>query len=236
MSQTQDRTSEGQRPATVNGLTLLTNPASATAEAYRSLRASVKFAGVKPSVRSVLIADAGSKGQHSEVAANLAAALALGGDATILIDADLRQPALHQQFGVANQSGLSDWLAAGDSAAAIPLIPTAIDGLSLLTAGTASGNRGYGAAPVDYLSSDHFVDLLQQLANTAEYLVFDAPSLADVGDALTIAARVDAVLLLVRSGRTKRAAAQKAKESLDRVGARLLGAVLTDSGGGLRLW
>jgi non-specific protein-tyrosine kinase len=235
VSQTQDRTSEGQRPATANALTLLANPASATAEAYRSLRASVKFAGVKPSVRSVLIADAGSKGQHSEVAANLAAALALGGDTTILIDADLRQPALHQQFGVANQSGLSDWLAAGDSAALIPLIPTAIEGLSLLTAGTASSNRGYGAAPVDFLSSDHFVDLLQRLADAAEYLVFDAPSLADVGDALTIAARVEAVLLLVRSGRTKRAAAQKAKESLDRVGARLLGAVLTDSGG-LRLW
>lgn len=236
MSQTQDRTSEGQRPATATALTLLAKPASATAEAYRSLRASVKFAGVKPSVRSVLIADAGSKGQHSEVAANLAAALALGGDTTILIDADLRQPAVHQQFGVANQFGLSDWLAAGDSSAAIPLIPTAIDGLSLLTAGTASGNHGYGAAPVDYLSSDHFVELLQRLADSAEYLVFDAPSLADVGDALTIAARVDAVLLLIRSGRTKRAAAQKAKESLDRVGARLLGAVLTDNGGGLRLW
>lgn len=236
MSQTQDRTSEGQRPTTTNSLTLLANPASPTAEAYRSLRASVKFAGAKPSVRSVLVADAGSNGQHSAVAANLAAALALGGDATILIDADLRQPALHQQFGVANQSGLSDWLAAGDGSATIPLIPTAIDGLSLLTAGTASGNSGFGAAPVDYLSSDHFVDLLQRLADSAEYLVFDAPSLADVGDALTIAARVDAVLLLVRSGRTKRAAAQKAKESLDRVGARLLGAVLTDSGGGLRLW
>jgi len=236
VSQTQDRTSEGQRPATATNLTLLANPDSATAEAYRSLRASVKFAGVKPSVRSVLVADAGSKGQHSEVAANLAAALALGGDPTILIDADLRQPALHQQFGAANQFGLSDWLAAGDSAAPIPLIPTAIAGLSLLTAGAATSNRGFGAAPVDYLSSDHFVDLLQRLADSAEYLVFDAPSLADVGDALTVAARVDAVLLLVRSGRTKRAAAQKAKESLDRVGARLLGAVLSDSGGGLRLW
>lgn len=235
MSQTQDRTSEGQRPATASNLTLLANPASATAEAYRSLRASVKFAGVKPSVRSVLVADAGSKGQHSIVAANLAAALALGGDTTILIDADLRQPAIHQQLGVANQPGLSDWLAAGDGSAPVPLIPTAIDGLSLLTAGTAGGNRGFGAAPVDYLSSDHFVDLLQRLSDSAEYLIFDAPSLADVGDALTIAARVDAVLLLIRSGRTKRAAAQKAKESLDRVGARLLGAVLTDSGG-LRLW
>jgi capsular exopolysaccharide synthesis family protein len=181
------------------------------------------------------VADAGTNGQHSAVSANLAAALALGGDSTILIDADLRQPALHQQFGVANQRGLSDWLAAGDHAAQIPLIPTAIEGLSLLTAGTAAGNRGIGAAPVDYLSSDHFVDLVQRLADSAEYLVFDDPSLADVGDALTIAARVDAVLLLVRSGRTKRAAAQKAKESLDRVGARLLGAVLTDSGG-LRLW
>jgi len=212
-------------------LTLLSNPESPSAEAYRSLRASVKFAGVEPAIRSVLIADAGSAGQHSAVAANLAAALALGGDSVVLIDANLRSPGLHQQFGLANESGLGNWLALGDAGASIPLRQTSIERLLLLTAGNIAGGGYSGAAPVDYLGGNGFVGLLARLKEQADFLVFDAAPLSQVGDALAIAARVDAVLLLIRSGRTKRAAAQRAKESLDRIGAHVLGAVLTDTGG-----
>ena len=211
-------------------LTLLSNPSSRAAEAYRSLRASVKFGGTPP-IHSVLIADAGSGGQQSSVAANLAAALALGGDSVVLVDANLRSPQLHQQFGLANEPGLINWLALDDPSASIPLQKTTIERLMLLAAGNIVGSGYSGAAPVDYLGGDNFAGLLERLKQTADFLVFDAPPLSQVGDALAIAARVDAVLLLVRSGRTKRAAAQRAKESLDRIGARILGAVLTDTGG-----
>ncbi|HVB65786.1 MAG TPA: CpsD/CapB family tyrosine-protein kinase [Nitrolancea sp.] len=232
MSQTQDRAAnQGQRSMAPSRLTLLSNPESPSAEAYRSLRASVKFAGVEPAIRSVLIADAGSAGQHSAVASNLAAALALGGDSVVLIDANLRSPGLHQQFGLANESGLGNWLALGDAGAAIPLRQTSIEHLQLLTAGNIAGGGYSGAAPVDYLGGNGFLGLLARLKEQADFLVFDAAPLSQVGDALAIAARVDAVLLLIRSGRTKRAAAQRAKESLDRIGARVLGAVLTDAGG-----
>lgn len=235
MSQTQDRTaSKGSGSSAPTGLTLLSNPDSATAEAYRSLRASVKFAGVQPAIRSVLIADTGSGGQHGVVAANLAAALALGGDSVVLVDANLRSPELHQLFGIANESGLGNWLVLGDPSSSVPLRSTSIDRLKLLTAGSLAGSGQSKAAPVDSLGSDGFVDLIQQLNNDADFLVVDAPPLSQVGDALAIAARVDAVLLLVRSGRTKRVAAQRAKESLDRVGARVIGAVLTDAGGRFR--
>jgi capsular exopolysaccharide synthesis family protein len=232
LSQTQDRTaSTGQRSTAPGRLTLLSNPESPAAEAYRSLRASVKFAGVQPTIRTVLIADAGSGGQHSAIAANLAAALALGGDTVVLIDANLRSPALHQQFGLANESGLGNWLALDDPSTTVPVQKTSIERLSLLTAGNIAGGGYSGAAPVDYLGGDGFVGLLARLQEQADFLVFDAAPLSQVGDALSIAARVDAVLLLVRSGRTKRVAAQRAKESLDRIGARVLGAVLTDTGG-----
>ncbi len=154
---------------------------------------------------------------------------------SILVDANLRNPQLQQYVGGRNESGLADWLGAEDPNAFVPLQATAINGLRLLPAGSAAKLGRSGSTPADHLGSQLFVGLLQQLRGEADFLVFDAPPLSEVGDGLAIAARTDAVLLLVRSGRTKREAAQQAKESLDRIGARVLGAVLTDAGGRFRL-
>jgi capsular exopolysaccharide synthesis family protein len=211
-------------------LAVVADSTSPAAEAYRSLRSTVKFADVDPPVRSLLIADAGTDGQHSAVAANLAAALALGGDSVVLVDADLRLPRLHTFFGRSNDTGLTEWLAAPDAVRRPPLSESGLANLRFLTAGQA-GRADRGRAPADLLTGEAFDQLLDRLREEATFVVVDAPPLSEVGDALAIAARVDAVVLLVRSGKTRRPAAQQAKESLDRVGARILGAVLTDVGG-----
>lgn len=227
MSQIQERAG---RQASVGGIDLavVATPASAAAEAYRALRATVKFSRAEPAVRSLAIADAGTGGQHAEVAANLAAALALGGDSVVLMDGNLRQPRLHEFFRLANETGLAEWLTAGDAEAPLPLVESGVEGLSLLPAGHAA--KAGGPLPADLLGSDLFARLLARLRDEAAFVVVDTPPLPQVGDALAIAPRVDAVLVLIRSGKTKRAAAQRAREALDRVGARILGAVLTDSG------
>lgn len=227
MSQIQERAG---RQASVGGIDLavVATPASPAAEAYRALRATVKFSRAEPAVRSLAIADAGTGGQHAEVAANLAAALALGGDSVVLMDGNLRQPRLHEFFRLANETGLAEWLTAGDAEAPLPLVESGVEGLSLLPAGHAA--KAGGPLPADLLGSDLFARLLARLRDEAAFVVVDTPPLPQVGDALAIAPRVDAVLVLIRSGKTKRAAAQRAREALDRVGARILGAVLTDSG------
>lgn len=210
-------------------LTVVTSPASAAAEAYRSLRSTVKFAGGEPPVRSLLVADAGTGGQHSAVAANLAAALALGGDSVVLVDADLRQPRLHEFFRRGNETGLTEWLADPDTVRPLPLSESGVSNLRLLSAGR--GRETAGITPGDLLNGDAFTQLLTLLREEATFTIIDAPALPEVGDALAIAARVDAALLLIRSGKTRRPAAQQAKDALDRVGTRILGAVLTDVGG-----
>ncbi|MBX5445139.1 CpsD/CapB family tyrosine-protein kinase [Sphaerobacter sp.] len=227
MSQIQERAESQTRVGGID-LAIVANPASAVAEAYRSLRSTVKFARFEPAVRSLAIADAGTGGQHTDVAANLAAALALGGDSVVLVDADFRRPRAHELFRLSNDTGLAEWLAAGDAEAPLPLIESGVDGLTLLPAGHA-GKTG-GTLPADLLGSNLFARLLARLRDEAAFVVVNTPPLPDFGDALAVAPRVDAVLLLVRSGKTKRAAAQRARESLDRVGARLLGVVLTDTG------
>lgn len=228
MSQTQNLPRSQPQTGAVD-LAVVTSPASAAAEAYRSLRSTVKFAGGEPPVRSLLVADAGAGGQHSTVAANLAAALALGGDSVVLVDADLRQPRLHEFFHRGNETGLADWLAEPDTVRPLPLTDSGVSNLRLLTAG--HSRPAAGMAPGDLLSGDAFTQLLSLLREEATFVIIDAPALPEVGDALAVAARVDATLLLIRSGKTRRPAAQQAKESLDRVGARILGAVLTDTGG-----
>jgi non-specific protein-tyrosine kinase len=235
VSQTTDRTVANvvlreAQGAPAADLVVVRDPNSPSAEAYRSLRASVKFAGLVPPVHSILIADAGTEGQHSLASGNLAAALALGGDRVVLVDANLRAPALHQLFGRANGDGVGEWLAAGDPDAPLPLVPTGVPGLQLVCAGHAPMTGGPSSAS-DLLSDDRCAILLDRLRGAADYVVIDAAPLSEVADALALAPRVDGVLLLIRSGRTKRVRAQRAKESLDRVGARVLGAVLTDAGG-----
>ena len=231
MSQIQDRAPIQTRAARL-GIAVIADPASPVAEAYRTLRSSVKFADVNPPVHSIAIADSGTGGQHAAVAANLAAALALGGDTVALVDAVLRQPQLHQHLGLPNESGLSEWLARGDVGQPLPLVDTPIPGLRLLPAGHAPAET-IGSSPVDLLGGDACAALLTRLRDEVSYVVVDTSPLPEYGDALALAPRVDAVILLVRSGHTKRAAAQRAKEALDRVGARVLGAVLTDTGRGV---
>lgn len=204
-------------------LAVLARPDSPEAEAIRALRANVKFAdgeGMLPA-RSILLADTGMGQDRPALAANLAAALALAGDATLLVDADLRHPAQHTLFGLPNDEGVATFLRGRETA--LPARPTAVSGLTLLTAGPTPPD------PAELLASDRFRALLSLARETAEFVIVDAPPITAVADALGIATAVDGVLLVIRAGRTRRPAAQRAKEQLTRVGATLLGVVLADA-------
>jgi capsular exopolysaccharide synthesis family protein len=199
-------------------LAVLNAPESPAAEAFRALRANIKFAGGENPPRAILLADAGAGAERPAIAANLAAALAQAGDATLLIDADLRQPSLHRLFDLGNDEGVSTFLR--DGRGTLPLAPTAVPNLTLLPAGPMPPN------PAELVASDRFRLLLALARETATFVIIDAPPVTAVADALAIAAAADGTLLIVRAGKTRRPAAQRAKEQLVRVGAKLLGVVL----------
>lgn len=197
------------------------SPRSPAAEAYRTLRANLQFASLDRDVRTLLITSADQGDGKTTVAANLGVALAEGGRRVLLIDADLRRPGVHTLFDLSLTPGLSNALLEED--AELPAQATAIGGLSVLTAGDPPPNPG------EFVASARLARLLGRVRSSFDYVVIDSPPVSLVADAAVLAPTVDGVLLVVSAGRTKRDLARKAKEQLERVGARLLGVVLNNA-------
>ncbi len=204
-------------------LITLNEPQSADAEAYRSLRTNLYFAGLDTPAKSVVITSAVADEERTAVLANLAVVTAQTGKKVIAVDADLRHPALHEYFDVENERGLGDILSDEDPGSPIPLLSTGVRNLSVLTSGSAH------SAPLDLLSSNRMVELITQLNGMADAVFYSAAPMLDVSDTAILASRTDGVLLVVYIGRTRRAHAQQAKEMLARAHARLIGVVTLDT-------
>ncbi len=205
---------------------LVSDPRSAAAEAYRTLRVNIQFASPDHPLRTILATSAGPDDGKSTTLANLAIALAETGAPTLLVDCDLRRPSLHTLFGLPNESGLTSLMLAGTAmpdATGLPLQTTAVPNLRLLPSGPLPPN------PAELLASRRMADLLTLLAAQATYVLFDTPPILAVADAAVLAPRVDGVLLVVRAGKTRRDLAVKARKMLEQVKANLVGAVLTDA-------
>lgn len=205
-----------------NGVSLVAMqaPLSPAAEAYRTLSTNIQFSSLDRAIRTLLVTSVGPDEGKSIVLANLAITLAEGGRRVVMVDCDLRRPSLHQILGLADRPGLTTMLL--DEQLDPPLQQTAVPNVSLLAAGPLPPN------PAELVASERFAKLVGAIAEHGDMVLFDAPPVAAVADAVVLSRRVDGVLLVVDSGRTRRETARRAKEQLERVGARLLGVVLTN--------
>jgi succinoglycan biosynthesis transport protein ExoP len=206
------------------------SPNSQWAEDYRRLRTQLLSEKRGPAPRTLLITSERAGEGKTFTAANLAVALALGGDKVILVDADLRSPSLHQFFKLTNQDGLANVLYSsnGTGPEAIPVVQTDIPNLLLLASGEATA-----ANPSDSLISDKMLELIAKLRAEADFVIFDSPPMADGADASIMAARTDATLLVVEYHRTRAQDLALAVQRLRQSGAGTLGVVLNkwrDSG------
>jgi non-specific protein-tyrosine kinase len=190
------------------------------AEAYRRLRVNLMSAGKEEPLRTILVAAAGPSKDKPQIAANLAVAYAKVGKRVIVVDCDLRHPGQHTLFNVAATQGVTT--AIRDAEGALPLQPTEVPGLLVLPAGPNVD------VPSDLLASPAMARLVRRLATEADIVLFDAPPVTVATDAAELATVVDGVLLTVTAGVTRRDEAQRAKELLDQVGARVVGAALVN--------
>ncbi|MFQ6099886.1 MAG: CpsD/CapB family tyrosine-protein kinase [Anaerolineae bacterium] len=210
-------------------LITLTNPRSPAAEAYRSLRTNLTFAALDKPIETLIVTSAAPDEGNSSVLANLAVTMAQGERRTILVDADLRHPDLHEVFGVSNERGLTTMIVEEAALDDPPLIDVGVDNLRLVPSGPLPPN------PADILGSRRMEEVIVALKARADVVLFDAPPVVAVTDAAVLGTKVDGVLLVVCAGRTRREHAQRAKELLERVHVRIVGAVLNDAPLGITL-
>ncbi|MDH7475008.1 MAG: CpsD/CapB family tyrosine-protein kinase [Anaerolineae bacterium] len=207
----------------LNDLITVTNPRSPISEAFRTLRTNLEFSSLDHPLHTMVVTTATPEEGKSTTLANLAVIMAEGGKRVILVDCDLRRPALHDIFGIPNDEGLTAMLRNNAALNAPPLQEVGIEGLSLLPSGPLP------ADPVVLLGSRRMGEVIATLKERADLVLFDAPPVVAVTDAAVLAARTDGVLLLLRAGSTRREYAQRAKELLEKVNVRIIGAVLCNA-------
>lgn len=209
---------------TTPNLITLSAPRSAAAEAYRTLRTNLMFSSVENPIQTLLVTSSVDGEGKSEALANLAVTFAQGGNKTILVDADLRRPSQHEIWGVKNQ-GLTTMMLDDATLANPPLIQTSIENLMVLPAGEQAPN------PADLLSSKRMSEVIGVLKARANYVLFDSPPVLAATDAALLGIKLDGVLMVVKSGESRRDQTTNARERLEQVNVRVIGAVLTNAPG-----
>lgn len=170
---------------------------------------------------ALAVVSAGSREGRSYIAANLAIVFSQLGERTLLIDADLRVPRQHELFKLGHGPGLSDMLCGRAGNEAIVAVPSLL-GLSVLPAGAVPPN------PQELLGRPAFAELLQSRGRSFDVLILDTPAGDAYADALTVAARAGAALLLARKHRSSAREVAMLEQRLRQSGAMVVGSMLNE--------
>ena len=204
-----------QTPATAS-----TDLRSAFSEAYRSVRTALQFATDHGIPKVLLVTSAGPGEGKSTTALALGRNFAQLGKRVLIIEADMRNPALHKSVEKGTDKGLSNVLV-GDSSLPEVICSGGQDGLDVIFAGPLPPN------PAELLSGSRLVSLLAITREHYDQIIIDGPPTMGIADAPILANAAEATLMVVHSGSTKIASAQAAIKRLRAARARVLGVVLT---------
>jgi capsular exopolysaccharide synthesis family protein len=197
---------------------------SSSAEPFRSLRLSLGMRLETGSASVILFTSAEAAEGKSTIASNYARVCSMSAKSVVLVDGDMRQPNLHQIFGIARIPGLAD-VCAGDAALEETVVPIPGFGrLSVLPAGSSFGR------PADLASSPRMANVIEQLRETYDNIVVDTPPLLSAADAGSIATFPHVYVVLVVDKSAKRRTVMNAVRKLELIDARVLGIVLNHEG------
>ncbi len=195
----------------------------ALAEGYRILSASLDAAQrIKP-FKLVMVTSALAGEGKSSIAANLASFLAVSGKQVLLVDADLRSPALDQYFELEKRPKLANAFTdtRGEIEEYLDDQLTDIPNLQVMTAGVLPPNF------MDLLPSPQGNLFLERLKRAPfDYVIFDTPPLLPAADAQILASYVQAIVLVVDPSKTPRKLLLRAKHLLDKIRTPVLGVVI----------
>lgn len=188
------------------------------AESIRQVRTGLSFASVDRTVHSLTVTSANQSEGKTTIATSLAQVFAQSGRRTLIIDADLRRPAVSEELGIDESVGLSELLS-GQVSVTQAIRPTDNPELFVLPAGRTPPN------PSEMLGSAAFRTLVEEMTHD-HFVIVDAPPLLPVTDAALVSVVVDGVVFVAAAGKTRKPEIAAARRILEQVHARTLGLVL----------
>jgi protein-tyrosine kinase len=188
-------------------------------EEYHCMKQTIAGLRAERQIKTLLFCCSIEGEGSSTVLANFAMTMAAGGDTVLLIDANLRNPALHTIFNLEQKSGFTDVLL-GRAAVADAIKKTTISNLSVITCGTRSSN------PFSLLDSDQLPLCIEQIKNLADWVLFDAPPVMTFNDARVLAPVVDGVIMVIEAEKTRWEVVNSARQRMEQGTGKILGSVL----------
>ena len=195
---------------------------SGTAEAFRALRTSLLLSSPGTPPQVILVTSAMMQEGKTFTALNLAVVLAQTGQSVLLVDSDMRRPAVNKYLGIPMNRGLSACLAGTEDPDTVVLKIEEVPGLNIVTAGHMP------PYPSEMLASEAMPRLVRHWREQYRYIVIDTPPVLAVTDAVVCAGIADVVVLIARSERTGRQSLLRARDLLRKVRANIAGVVVND--------
>lgn len=196
-------------------------PKSPISEQYRTIRTNIQFSSFEKETKTIMVTSPGPSEGKSTTAANLAIVFAQQGKKVLLVDADLRKPAVHYMFNIVNSIGLTNVLANRMELSNV-IFTTGDRYLHLLTSGPIPPN------PSELLASNTMEELMKEMQERYDVVIIDTPPLLTVSDAQIVANICEGSILVLSSGKTEIEHSIKAKELLSSANSSLLGVVLNN--------
>jgi polysaccharide biosynthesis transport protein len=205
-----------RRPGT---LISLLEPKSEMTEAYRALRTAILLSSLGEPPKTILVTSALPQDGKTMTSVNTAIVFAQLGKRVLLVDADLRRPSLHRVFGLRPAAGLSNGLT-GSGPVEDFIVPTEQPNLHLLPAGPLPPH------PAELIGSSLMRELIEGWKKQYDHVILDSPPALSVTDGVLLAAQVERVLLVVRSGQTTNTALRRLRDLMLQVKAKPIGLVV----------
>jgi capsular exopolysaccharide synthesis family protein len=203
-----------------NKFVCMTDPEGLAAEKFRFLGVRLRHVQQKRAIKRILVTSSVAGEGKSTVAGNLACALAGSKQKVLLLEGDLRRPALAEQLGLREFSGLCEWL---ETSSSQPGNIYRLENLNLwfLPAGRSQGN------PLEFMQPAKLATLMDRLAASFDWIVIDSPPVLPLADTSIWMRLADAILLVTRPGTTPKRQLQRSLEAMEQ--SKLFGAVLNAS-------
>ncbi len=203
------------------GTLIAEGPDSSHAEAYRVLRTNILFSRKDDNLNTLVVVSAGMGEGKSTTVVNLATVFAQAGQRTLVVDSDLRRPTLHKVLRLNNDTGLVNYLLKQGTLDQV-IQNTSVPMLDFMPSGKLPGRQ------VNILGSEPMRNLISELKQRYDFILFDSPPIMGLSDASVLASEVDMAIQIIQYRRYPQLMNIRAKQMVEKVGGNLIGIVLNN--------